>query len=237
MEILISVSVVLALTCLSSWFMVKQFAGSWDERGDYGFKGSQWKKVMIGAVTVASVFTSALSFLGMSSFISISLGALAFFLIVAGLTDARTMLIPKELSSTALVVGLMFAFAGFFTSQYYEPEFLMSQSEQLMFQLSAFGFYMLAISMMFVLIMFVPAIGFGDIKMFWAVGLFMASFMTPVQMLALFMCGMVIMFFQMIFAMVKAKSWKVGGLPALPAFAVAYLVVLLSANIISSVSG
>lgn len=132
----------------------------------------------------------------------------------------------------ALIVGLLVALFGFVTGQYYSSEYLTSQSTQFIFQATHFGLYMFAISMLFVAIMFAPVIGFGDIKMFWAAGLFVGSFFVFQHMLAVFMLMFILMGFQLMFNMIKAKSWKVaGGLPALPAFAVAFVTLTLVLNL------
>lgn len=232
-EAIISLTVVVLLSVIFSVFIKKRLTPEWDSREDYGYKAEQWKKPLIISIIVAGVFTAILGFfVDASMFINIALGLLGYFLAATALTDAKSHLIPKELSNMALIVGAVTGIIGFITKQYYSSEYLMSQSSQLTFQLTHFGLYMFAISMLFVVIMFAPVIGFGDIKMFWATGLFIGSFFVFLQLLAVFMMMVVLMAFQLVFSMVKAKSWKVSdGLPALPAFAVAFVVVILVTNL------
>lgn len=234
---IISLTVVMLLTTVFSLFINKKLTPKWDSRENYGYRAEQWTKLLIVAVIVAGVFTAVFqAFMGASLFVSISLGLLVYFLTATALTDARSHLIPKELSNMALITGAITGAVGFFTAQYYSPEYLMSQSSQLTFQLTNFGLYMFVISMLFVVIMFSPVIGFGDIKMFWATGLFISSFFVIPQLLAVFMLMFVLMAFQLIFKMVKAKSWKVSdGLPALPAFAVAFVAVTLATNLLDTI--
>lgn len=185
------------------------------------------------AVVIASLLTTVISFAGVAPFVSVAFGLLTYFLAVAAFTDARTCLIPKELSSMALIVGLVFAFIGFVTAQYY-VEGLWDQHTQLMFQFGQFAMVMFFVSFLFVITMFRPSFGFGDIKMFWATGLFMASFIFVPQLLMVFMGMFVVMSLQMAFRMIKTKSWKIsGGLPALPAFAVAFVVTIIATNMSS----
>jgi prepilin signal peptidase PulO-like enzyme (type II secretory pathway) len=232
-----SLAIVLLLSVLFSLFIGKKFTSRWDERENYGFKGSQWKRVLITGIIASALFAPLMTFFGASLFISAALGLFVYFLTVTALTDARSHLIPRELSSMALLVGLAVAIFGFVTGQYYTPGYLMSQESMLIFQLTHFGLYMFAISMLFVVIMFSPVIGFGDIKMFWATGLFIGSFFVLPQLLLIFMGTTLVMGVQLVFNMVKAKSWKVsGGLPALPAFAVAFVAVTVVTNLLSVTS-
>jgi prepilin signal peptidase PulO-like enzyme (type II secretory pathway) len=234
-EAVSSLAIVLILSSVFSLFIYKRLTPHWDSRENYGYNEKQWKTPLTIAIIVAAIFTPIIAFVGVLPFVSVALGLLVFFLTITALTDAKSHLIPKELSNMALLVGLIVSLVGFGTGQYYAPEFLMSQSSQLMFQVTHFGVYMFAISMLFVVIMFSPVIGFGDIKMFWATGLFIGSFFVLPQLLAIFMLNLLLMGFQLAFNMVKAKSWKVsGGLPALPAFAVAFISVTLVSNLLSS---
>lgn len=237
-ETIISLTVVTLLAVLFSVVINKKLVPKWDSREDYGYKADQWKKPLSISTIVAVAFTAVLGFaINTSMFISIALGLLAYFLTATALTDAKSHLIPKELSNMALVTGTVMGIIGFITGQYYSSAYLMSQSSQLTFQLTHFGLYMFAISMLFVVIMFSPVIGFGDIKMFWATGLFIGSFFAFPQLLAVFMVMVVVMAFQLVFSMVKAKSWKVSdGLPALPAFAVAFILVTLVTNLLEVTS-
>jgi len=227
----ISVAIVLPLIILFSFWINKKLAPKWDSREDYGYKGGQWKKPLIVSIIVSTIFTLIIATLVSAIYVSVSLGLLVFFLTATALTDAKTHLIPRELSNMALLVGLITGVIGFATAQYYHPEYLMNQSDQLLFQLINFGLFMFAVSLSFVVIMFSPVIGFGDIKMFWATGLFVGTFFAMPQMLMIFMLMFIIMGGQLLFRIFKAKSWKVsGGLPALPAFAVAFVTVILATN-------
>lgn len=234
----ISLIIVTLSVTLLSVFINKKLVPEWDSREKYGYHSNQWKTLLFISSAVAVIFTAILGFfVGVSSFILISLGLLSFFLSATALTDARSHFIPKELSNMALVTGAVVCLTGFLTAQYYSSEYLMSQSSQLVFQLTHFGLYMVAISLLFVIIMFAPVIGFGDIKMFWATGLFIGSFFVISQLLAVFMLMVVLMAFQLIFSMVKAKSWKVtDGMPALPAFAVAFIAIVIAANVLGVTS-
>lgn len=236
LEFIISLAVVGVVASGLSLLVSKSFTSRWDSRGNYGYKGNQWNKVLAGSTILSVILTGVFhSLLDASIFVSISLGLLVYFLAVTSLTDARSHLIPKELSNLGLIVGALTGLVGFLTAQYYSPEYVMTQSDQLNFQLMNLGVYMLAITMLFVLIMFVPAIGFGDIKMFWVTGLFIGPFFMVPQLLAVFMLMFVFMALQLIFSMIKAKSWKVsGGLPALPAFAVAFVAVTLATNLLDT---
>lgn len=228
----VSILIVLLVSTLFSLFIYKRFVSDWDGRGDYGFKGKGWMLPLSLAVVAASLLTAIISFAGVALFISVAFGLLTYFLAVASLTDARTCLIPKELSSMALIVGLVFAFMGFVTAQYY-VEGLWDQHTQLMFQFGQFAMVMFFVSFLFVVTMFRPSFGFGDIKMFWATGLFMASFIFIPQLLMVFMGMFVIMGLQLVFRMLKTKSWKIsGGLPALPAFAVAFVATIIVTNLV-----
>jgi prepilin signal peptidase PulO-like enzyme (type II secretory pathway) len=231
-EALISLAIVLPLTAMFSLFINKKLAPKWDSRENYGYKADQWKKPLTASIIVASLFTVLISFIAGTLFINVALGLLVFFLTATALTDAKSHLIPKELSNMALVVGLIMTAVGFATSQYYSADYLINQYAQFIFQVTNFGAYMFAVSLLFVVIMFAPVIGFGDIKMFWATGLFIGSFFVFENLLAVFMLMFIIMGFQLIFSMVKAKSWKgAGGLPALPAFAVAFVTLTLALNL------
>jgi prepilin signal peptidase PulO-like enzyme (type II secretory pathway) len=233
-EAVSSLATVLPFTIIFSLFVYKKLTPAWDSRENYGYTGKQWKKPLISAVIVSTFVTFVLALVGVSVFISGALGLLVFFLTSAALTDAKSHLIPRELSNMALLVGLGFAVVGFFTGQYYQPAYLMDQTTQLTFQLTHFGMYMLAISLLFVVIMFSPVIGFGDIKMFWVTGLFIGSFFMITQLLMIFMLSVIIMGAQLVSSMVKAKSWKVAdGLPALPAFALAFIIVTLATNVLA----
>lgn len=235
-EAVISLAIVLPLTVIFSLFINKKLTPKWDSRENYGYKGKQWKKPLTLSIVMSALFTPVIAFAGVPLFISVAYGLLAFFLSATALTDAKSHLIPKELSNMALLVGLLVALVGFATGQYYEPEWIVSQVDQFAIQATNFGLYMFAISLLFVVIMFSPVIGFGDIKMFWATGLFIGSFFVFPQVLAISMMAFVFMGFQLGFNMVKAKSWKMsGGLPALPAFAVAFILVTLVMNLLSSI--
>lgn len=235
-EAVISLFVVLALTTVFASYSYQKFAPKWDEREDYGFKG-RWKTPMVISVLVASVFTGIIALTAVNAVTSVILGILVFFLAATGLTDFKSHLVPKELSNLALIVGFIACWVGFITSQYYDPELLMNQQTQLSFQLIQSGLYMFAISGLFVVSMFVAgAVGFGDIKMFWATGLFMGSFLEIPQILAVFMGTFIVLGCQLVVKMVKEKSWKVSGnLPALPAFTIAYIFVVLGTNMLSLV--
>lgn len=232
-ETILSLALVGIIATAFSVFISKTLTSKWDSRENYGYKAGQWKNLLFVSVLISVILTGVLRvFLGTSPFVSVSLGLLVYFLTAAALTDAKSHLIPKELSNLALIAGAITGTVGFMTAQYYSPEYLMSQSAQLTFQLTSFGLYMFAISMLFIVIMFFPAIGFGDIKMFWVTGLFVGSFFVVPQLLAVFMLMFVLMALQLVFAMVKAKSWKVSdGLPALPAFAVAFVAVTLATSL------
>ena len=237
LDILSSVAVVLPLVVAFSLFIYKKLVPQWDSRENYGYSCVNWKTHLTTSAALSVFYTAVMAFVGVSWFISVAMGLLVFFLTAAGLTDAKSHLIPRELSNMALITGLIVAILGFVTAQYYISEYTIDQHSQLVFQLTHFGMYMLAISLLFVVIMFSPVIGFGDIKMFWATGLFIGSFFGIVQLLVIFMVMMIVMGFQLIFSMLKAKSWKVSdGLPALPAFAVAFVTVTLVTNLLSFTS-
>lgn len=233
-EAVISLIVVFCLTSAFAIYSYRKLSPAWDEREDYGFKG-RWKTPLIASVAVASVFAGIIALSAVTVVTSIILGVLVFFLSAAGMTDFKSHLVPKELSSLALIVGLAACWVGFMTSQYNDPELLMSQQNQLWFQLLQSGMYMFAISMLFVVSMFVTgAVGFGDIKMFWATGLFMGSFLVIPQILMVFMGTFIVLGGQLVVNMLKEKSWKVSGnLPALPAFSIAYICVVLGTNMLS----
>lgn len=237
-ETFISLTVVILLSVSFSMFINKKLIPKWDSRENYGYQAEQWKSLLVISCIFAAAFTAILGFfVGASLFVSVALGLLAFFLTAAALTDARSHLIPKELSNMALLTGTVVCLIGFFSGQYYSSEYLMDQSSQLTFQLTHFSLYMVAISLLFVVIMFAPVIGFGDIKMFWVTGLFIGSFFVIAQLLAVFMLMFVLMAFQLVFSMVKAKSWKVSdGMPALPAFAVAFIAVFLASSVLGVTS-
>lgn len=220
--------IVAVLASCFSVFISKRLVPQWEDRGDYGFQGKSWNKMLTVATGVSIVLTVIISLLGLSVFQAIAMGTLAYFLVASAATDFRTKLIPKELSNMGLAAGLIFALVGFFTGTYYSADMFMDQGFQLTQQLITFGGYMFAISLLFVTIMFVPIIGFGDIKMFWVAGLFLGSFINSYFMLIVFSVALFIMAAQMVVGMVKTKSWKSSnGLPALPAFMVAYIGVLL----------
>lgn len=237
MEALISLALILPVLVLFAVLIRKTLTPAWDVRGNYGYDGKQWNRPITLSVIFAAIFTPIIVIMGSSLFVGIALGLLSFFLALTGMTDAKTHLIPRELSNVALIVGAITSVVGFATSQYYDPEYLMSKESQFTFQLTHFGIYMLAISLLFVLIMFQPVIGFGDIKMFWATGLFIGSFFMITTMMAVFMLAFVLMGFQIAWRMVKAKSWKVsGGVPALPAFAAAFISITVASSSLSYVT-
>lgn len=238
-ETCISVFTVLLLSVCSSFFISKKLVPKWDaaDRGAfYGFKGGQWKSLLIISVIIAILFTGTISLIGLPLYMSVAVGFLGFFLSATALTDFKSHLIPKELSNMALLTGLAVGFFGFVTGQYYDSSFIISQYSQFMFQFTHFAIFMGAIVALFVMTMYLKSsFGFGDIKMFWASGLFMASFIMIPQMLVIFMGMFIVLSGMLAFSMVKAKSWKVsGGLPALPAFAVAFIVVTVGTNLLSA---
>lgn len=224
-ESAISAGVVLLITVVCSILIRARYVSKWEARADYGVKGKQWNFLLIASVVIGTVLTVVLSGLGMNFMVATIIGVFAFFLSATGIIDSQSHLVPKELSSMALILGLVLGGAGWVTQQYYVSDYLMSHADQLQFQLVHFGIYMVAISLLFVVTMFQPVIGFGDIKMFWAFGLFAGSFIFLQQFVFVFMVMFVVMAAMMVRAMIKAKSWKFsGGLPALPAFAVAFLI-------------
>lgn len=253
-ELMISLAIVLPLNTLFSLFIIKKFVPLWDandrvvqwgtddeeeiaflkQEKTYGFKGSQWKKMLLFSNIISVIFTLTVAAIGFPLYMSIAQGLLVFFLVATATTDWKTHLIPRELSNMALIIGLVVGLVGYATAQYYDSSYLMSHQDQFMFQIKNFAAFMAVIAGLFVLIMFVKSFGFGDIKMFWATGLFMAAFIMVPQMLMIFMGMFIVLAVMMGIGMVKAKSWKAtGGLPALPAFAVAYILVIIVTNLLS----
>jgi hypothetical protein len=150
-------------------------------------------------------------------------GVMMFFLTLTAQVDLLMNRAPKEMTTMAIISGLV---AGSFALASGERAIINPLGFEGTLGVTMFSLlgFMGIITLIFIGLLFdIKSVGFADVKVFWAVGLFISWYLGYPNMLLIFILSNILLFIHLIASKITSFKRKEGrkNIPVLPAFFVA----------------
>jgi len=183
----------------------------------------EWPHYLKWSTVMGAIIGTTVTYHTSSVIMGLVFGIMAFFLALTAQVDMLMNRAPKQITTLAIIAGLV---AGSVALASGERAIINPLGFEGVFGVTMFSLlsFMGVITLIFIGLLFgLRSIGFADVKVFWAVGLFISWYLGYPNMLLIFILTNILLFGHLIMNRIIAFATKEGrrNIPVLPAFFVA----------------